>query len=166
MWNEGAIVTAGFDAGEPSGTAGRPIVGALESSDVVQTVCVVSRWFGGTKLGTGGLSRAYGEAARAAVESAREARLVNPVEVLASFRIQYAYAQTAALKRAVASLEAVELEADYGEWVDAVFAVPARRADSFHSAIEETMGGGPDVERLPDRLLDWPREGRLPSNRS
>jgi putative IMPACT (imprinted ancient) family translation regulator len=159
-------VTAGFDAGEPSGTAGRPIIGALERADVVQAVCVVSRWFGGTKLGTGGLSRAYADAARAAVELAREEGLVCPVEVLASYRIRYSYTQTAGLRRAMASLGAVELEAGYGEGVDAVLAVPVTLATSLRSVLEEMRGGGPKVERLPDRLLDWPPEGRLPSNRS
>ena len=47
------------DAGEPGGTAGRPILAALEHFDLDRAVAVVSRWFGGVKLGTGGLGRAY-----------------------------------------------------------------------------------------------------------
>ncbi|HEY8182022.1 MAG TPA: YigZ family protein [Thermoanaerobaculia bacterium] len=51
------------DAGEPSGTAGRPILTAIEGADLANVAVVVVRWFGGIKLGTGGLSRAYREAA-------------------------------------------------------------------------------------------------------
>ncbi len=55
------------DDGEPGGTAGAPILRALESAEVRGVCCVVIRYYGGTKLGTGGLIRAYGEAAREAV---------------------------------------------------------------------------------------------------
>lgn len=52
------------DDGEPSGTAGKPILDALEGRKLTNCICVVTRYFGGTKLGTGGLARAYGECAR------------------------------------------------------------------------------------------------------
>jgi uncharacterized YigZ family protein len=55
------------DAGEPSGTAGEPILGALRSAGLSDAVVIVVRHFGGVKLGTGGLARAYGEAATAAL---------------------------------------------------------------------------------------------------
>jgi uncharacterized YigZ family protein len=55
------------DAGEPRGTAGEPILRALRGAGLSDCVCVVSRWFGGTKLGKGGLARAYAEAARQAI---------------------------------------------------------------------------------------------------
>src|SRR5436309_10346350 len=51
------------DAGEPSGTAGKPILGAIESADLFDAAVVVVRWFGGVKLGTGGLTRAYRDTA-------------------------------------------------------------------------------------------------------
>lgn len=58
------------DDGEPSGTAGAPILDTLRGHDLTDTVVVVTRWFGGTLLGTGGLARAYGDAARAALDAA------------------------------------------------------------------------------------------------
>ncbi len=58
------------DAGEPAGTAGAPILTALRQTGVVDAVCVVVRYFGGVKLGTGGLARAYGEAAGLALAAA------------------------------------------------------------------------------------------------
>ena len=62
-----AIDRAGDD-GEPSGSAGRPILGALSGRDLVDTAVIVSRYFGGTKLGVGGLVRAYGRAAGDALD--------------------------------------------------------------------------------------------------
>ena len=55
------------DDGEPSGTAGPPILDALRGEDLSDVVAVVTRWFGGTLLGTGGLVQAYGDATRAAL---------------------------------------------------------------------------------------------------
>ena len=62
------------DDGEPSGTAGTPMLDVLTGADLTDVVVVVTRWFGGTLLGTGGLVRAYSDAVRAALD---EARLVH-----------------------------------------------------------------------------------------
>jgi uncharacterized YigZ family protein len=58
------------DAGEPAGTAGKPILSAIEGADLFDVGVVVVRWFGGVKLGTGGLSRAYRETAAETMRSA------------------------------------------------------------------------------------------------
>jgi uncharacterized YigZ family protein len=58
------------DDGEPAGTAGRPILEMIHNNDLNHTAIVVTRYYGGIKLGTGGLVRAYGQGARAAIESA------------------------------------------------------------------------------------------------
>ncbi|GAB3880874.1 IMPACT family protein [Terrabacter terrigena] len=63
------------DDGEPSGTAGAPMLDVLRSHGLVDVVAVVTRWFGGTLLGTGGLIRAYGDALTAALEQARLRRM-------------------------------------------------------------------------------------------
>jgi uncharacterized YigZ family protein len=67
----GSSVIEGLsDDGEPTGTAGPPVLAVLRGADLGDTVLVITRYFGGTKLGTGGLVRAYGDAARAAIEAA------------------------------------------------------------------------------------------------
>lgn len=63
-----SITTHCNDAGEPSGTAGRPMLAVLQGSGLGDVVVVVTRYFGGTKLGTGGLVRAYSDAVRAVLE--------------------------------------------------------------------------------------------------
>ena len=80
--------TRSNDDGEPSGTAGRPILGALRSAGLTFTLAVVVRYFGGVKLGTGGLVVAYREAAAAAIaEATVEERLI-----MEQFRVEVPYA--------------------------------------------------------------------------
>lgn len=66
---DGFINERCHDAGEPSGTAGRPILAPLEGNGIINAVVGVIRYFGGVKLGTGGLARAYGTAAKLAIEN-------------------------------------------------------------------------------------------------
>ncbi len=79
----GASVTAHCtDAGEPSGTAGRPMLAVLQGSGLGDVVVVVTRYFGGTKLGTGGLVRAYTDAAKAVLEVLPRAEKVPTYTVM------------------------------------------------------------------------------------
>lgn len=67
---------ASSDAGEPADTAGVPILGVLQSNDLWNILGIVVRWFGGTRLGKGGLARAYRDSLAAAVESGRIVEIV------------------------------------------------------------------------------------------
>jgi uncharacterized YigZ family protein len=71
--------TRAADDGEPGGTAGKPILAAIEGKGLTNTLVVVTRYFGGTKLGTGGLVRAYGEAAALALKDAGQIKCVIAV---------------------------------------------------------------------------------------
>jgi uncharacterized YigZ family protein len=77
------------DAGEPSGTAGRPGLAVLRGSGLGDVAVVVTRYFGGTKLGTGGLVRAYSEAVRLMVESVPRAKKVLTHTVMLAFPYNY-----------------------------------------------------------------------------
>lgn len=68
-WADGAARSRSSDAGEPSGTAGRPILQAIESADLFDVGVVVVRYYGGVKLGTGGLARAYRDAAHEVLQT-------------------------------------------------------------------------------------------------
>ncbi|HVI58406.1 MAG TPA: YigZ family protein [Luteimonas sp.] len=79
-WRIGADYRSSDD-GEPAGTAGRPILAAIDGQGIDRVVVVVTRWFGGTKLGAGGLVRAYGGAAAECLRRARRLPLVAMVEL-------------------------------------------------------------------------------------
>jgi putative IMPACT (imprinted ancient) family translation regulator len=79
-WREGpGGVQGADDDGEPSGTAGAPMLRVLEGEDLVDALAVCIRWFGGTRLGTGGLVRAYTEGVQGAVAEARAQGLLETV---------------------------------------------------------------------------------------
>nr|WP_314581638.1 YigZ family protein [uncultured Pseudomonas sp.] len=70
------------DDGEPGGTAGRPILAAIEAQDFDQIVVLVIRWYGGIQLGTGGLARAYGGGANKCLQQAERMALINRVSLI------------------------------------------------------------------------------------
>lgn len=89
---DGFINERCHDAGEPSGTAGRPILAPLEGESLINTVVGVIRYFGGVKLGTGGLTRAYGTAAKQAIAAAKQIPWVEMTQL--KLEIDYAQLQT------------------------------------------------------------------------
>ena len=99
------------DAGEPSGSAGAPILSAIEGAGITDCIVVVTRWYGGTKLGVGGLVRAYGEAAALALG---EARLRAGTEA-ARMAVRYPYEHTAAVMRAMERAGAERMEHGYAD---------------------------------------------------
>lgn len=121
------------DDGEPAGTGGRPLLGELEARELVDAVLVVTRWFGGTKLGTGGLARAYGAAGGRALEAART-RAVVPGEIR---RVRYAYTDTGSVAHVLEAAGAERGPDDFG--TDVVTEIRIRR------------GEGPELDR---RLRD------------
>jgi uncharacterized YigZ family protein len=152
IWKDGGVAGAGFDAGEPAGTTGRPILGALDRADLVSAVCVVSRWFGGTKLGTGGLTRAYAQAARGVVAGAEERGLLREVEPWTSFRITFPYGVTSRVQRVLARHGARKTASDYAEGVAIVASVPARNAAAFERELADGSGGVAVATRIDERL--------------
>jgi uncharacterized YigZ family protein len=97
------------DDGEPSGSAGAPILAAIEGAGVVDCTVVVTRYFGGTKLGVGGLVRAYGDAAAQALGAAPRLSGLRA----ARLRVRYPYAHTAPVMRLVERAETYEVEHGY-----------------------------------------------------
>ena len=77
---EGKIVEKQSDDGEPSGTAGGPMLNILQKKDLVNVVAIVTRYFGGILLGTGGLVRAYSDATQKAIDTAEKSEIILGVE--------------------------------------------------------------------------------------
>lgn len=98
------------DDGEPGGTAGRPMFQALEGADLGQVGCVVTRYFGGTKLGTGGLARAYARAVAEALDALPRRTLVERVPL----RLRVDFAGEAEARAWLAEQEVPVEQADYG----------------------------------------------------
>lgn len=99
------------DNGEPSSTAGKPILGQLVSFELSDVLMVVVRYFGGIKLGTGGLINAYRAAARDALAHA----VVVEKRVLETVELQFSYGQTDKVMKAVHDTQATLIEQTFGE---------------------------------------------------
>jgi uncharacterized YigZ family protein len=140
------------DAGEPSGSAGAPILAAIEGAGLTDTVVVVTRWYGGTKLGVGGLVRAYGEAAAQALEAAPRRAGIPAVRL----RVAYAYTHTAAVMRAVERASGAELDhgfAEGGRSGTLALTLPAAELDAFAAALRDATAGAVEPERLGETVL-------------
>ena len=134
------------DGGEPSGTAGVPILQVLRGAELSDAVLVVARWFGGTKLGKGGLARAYAAAAREAVERAQGEGVIGRRVPTAALAVELPYERLGAVKRLVRP-PAVELvEEEYGATVRLVLAVHEGERAALEAALADlglaVPGGG------------------------
>ena len=126
------------DDGEPAGTAGRPILAAIDGQGLDQVLVVVTRWFGGIKLGAGGLVRAYGGAAAECLRTAERVPLVVYVEPSLDFRFE----DTGLVHAALAAHGAERLEEVFD-------------ADGVHMRLRVRAD---EAASLADRLRDASRD--------
>lgn len=138
---EGSERKKSSDDGEPSGTAGQPILRVIEGSGCTNVLVIVTRYFGGTLLGTGGLVRAYTQAARAALEDAQKARmclcrkLAVTVEYGALDRLLYA------LRR-----DGIEpQETEYGAKVTLHLIIEEKQGDTVENMITALTSGDAEI---------------------
>jgi uncharacterized YigZ family protein len=121
------------DDGEPSGTAGRPALAVLKGSGLGDAAVVVTRYFGGTKLGTGGLVRAYSEAVRLVVESVPRAELIPTCTIL----IGLPYNWLERLRRLVVAHGGRVLDEDFAVDITLTARFPAERLPDFQAALRQ-----------------------------
>ena len=121
------------DDGEPNGTAGKPILQEIEAADLYYTLCVVTRYFGGTKLGTGGLIRAYSEAARVALSSVPVVVKIRST----TLTLRFDYALESSVRHFIDRFEGRIEHSDYSRGVVFRAAVPESRAAAFIHAVNE-----------------------------
>lgn len=144
----GSTRKVGFsDDGEPHDTAGRPMLDILLHSGVGDVACVVSRWFGGTKLGRGGLVRAYGGAVQAVLDGLETVAKVD----WRRLEVGLDYGAVAAGERALAAHGAERMEARYGARVEWAVRVPAPCRGALVQALRDaTRGAALIVDEDPD----------------
>ncbi len=141
-----AIERAGDD-GEPSGSAGRPILAQLSGKDMVDVIAVVSRFFGGTKLGIGGLVRAYGGAVG---ETLRAATLL-PYRSMEIFSICYQHGVDRATAELVDEMSGTTVDVVYGTDVVRTVSIAAEDHEVFAARLADlTSGQATMVEQSQD----------------
>jgi uncharacterized YigZ family protein len=134
----GASVTAHCnDDGEPSGTAGRPALAVLQGSDLGDAAVVVTRYFGGTKLGTGGLVRAYGDAVRAVLEITPRAEKVAVHTVMMAMP----YSLFEQVRRLIAAFNGIVEEETFTTEVTITCRFAVSRFPDFQAALQELSHG-------------------------
>ena len=145
-WRLGAAgdVTRSNDDGEPSGSAGRPILMQLEGHEVSNAVAAVVRYFGGVKLGVGGLMRAYGGAAGQALDRAE----LLEVEVQVGIRCVHPYGDSGAVQGVLAAWELTAREEEYGEQVSFTVHVGVRVAEAFETALRDATAARATTRRI------------------
>ena len=137
------------DDGEPQGTAGLPMLAVLEGRELTDCVVIVTRYFGGTLLGTGGLVRAYSKAAEAAAEDATFA-LKIPAERM---NISAEYKDEGTIRRLIDAFAergvTVEIESvSYSSNCDMIVNVESAEADALEHNITDTLAGRAAIERV------------------
>jgi len=125
--NPNAIEEFAQDDGEPSGTAGLPILNQLKSFELVNCGCVVIRYFGGTKLGKSGLIQAYGNTTKLCIDQVTLLTIIPTI----NFRIIYPYNQQNQIDQLKNHFDLKELEAEYLEEVTLELACRAEQANEF-----------------------------------
>lgn len=115
------------DAGEPTGTAGKPIFQHLEGKDLVNCLVAVIRYFGGIKLGAGGLTRAYGNTARQVIDTAE----ILPFVALSTVRLTIDYQQLQALEYSLKKLDGQIIKQDFCEQIHLLIQLPSSQLDTL-----------------------------------
>lgn len=137
------------DDGEPSGTAGKPILEVLKNKGLTNTLVVVTRYFGGIKLGTGGLIRAYGTAAVAALDNA----IIEDYIDCRILYLQTDYSFLSATERLLPDFKAVITKRDFADFVGLTVEVPEDKADEYLLALRDKTNGTLTVREKDKKIV-------------
>lgn len=142
------------DDGEPQGTAGIPMLEVFRRESVTNVVCVVTRYFGGVLLGTGGLLRAYTKSAKDALEAAG----ISAVRRWVSVEVPCSYSLLERVKTAAVAADGIVSDLEYGAAVTLRALLPEERADAFQTQMRDLSAGtiavaitGEDFRAVPIR---------------
>ena len=125
------------DDGEPGGTAGRPILTAIDRLSLTNVLVVVTRYFGGTKLGVGGLARAYGEAAELVLQAAGR----KTCYIMTRCDVRFPHECISAVMRLVSHHQAKIVETHYAEQVSMRLEIRTSMAERLRADLVESTRG-------------------------
>lgn len=131
------IINKCSDDGEPSGTAGRPILSIMEGAGLVNAVCTVTRYFGGVLLGTGGLVRAYSDAASQALEAAD----ISPIRRGTYITFVCDYPDEGGIRRLLESEGFDITDSGYTDKVTITVLGPEEKSEALMNRITDMTGG-------------------------
>ena len=131
------IINKCSDDGEPSGTAGRPILSIMEGAGLVNAVCTVTRYFGGVLLGTGGLVRAYSDAASQALDAAD----ISPIKRGRYVTFVCDYPDEGGIRRLLESEDFNITDSGYTDKVTITVLGPEEKAEMLMNRITDMTGG-------------------------
>jgi uncharacterized YigZ family protein len=135
------------DDGEPSGTAGRPILEVIKGRGLTNTMIIVTRYFGGVLLGTGGLVRAYTDSSALAVDTAKEeGRLVN-MRLLLKADIKADYTLSGKVQYSLAGMDVKVFDTIYEDSVIFKVGIPADEADKVIDKVTDVTNAKVLIER-------------------
>ena len=125
------------DDGEPGGTAGRPMLDVLKGRSVTNILVTVTRWFGGTLLGTGGLVHAYGDSVKQVLDKLELVELIDK----SSFSFKCDYAQYQVLKKLMQNYKLYDVTEDFGSVITVSGQIAVTAADDFKERIFDSTNG-------------------------
>jgi uncharacterized YigZ family protein len=129
------------DANEPAGTAGAPTLRVLKGRSVIDALVAVIRYYGGVKLGTGGLSRAYGDTARLAVENAG----IMPYTQMIYISMKIPYGAVNVIAVLIDTVGGVLVSQKFEEFVTISAKIPQTALDEVRTVVREFTRGAQDV---------------------
>ncbi len=124
------------DDGEPNGSAGKPILFAIKKYDLSDLIVVVTRYFGGTKLGVGGLARAYSDATEAVLQLCKQKK----VHITKRIKVFCTYDDLNAIKHLVSEF-AINSEESYHDAVEIIAEIPISKIENFNHRVTEASSG-------------------------
>jgi uncharacterized YigZ family protein len=134
------------DDGEPSGTAGRPVLSVLMGSGFGDLTVVVTRYFGGIKLGTGGLVRAYSDAAKNIIQ-----RLEKAVKILTStYQVEITYGLNVRMKLGIKSIDGKILSTNYGSEIIMTIQLPVEKSPQFTQMVNDISSGKSKIKLISE----------------
>lgn len=142
------------DDGEPQGTAGMPVLETLQKRGLTDCVVVVTRYFGGILLGAGGLTRAYGTAAKLALNESGISRM----RLWATLALACSYALYERMRLVAEQNGGIITETDFGADVTLTVILPAEDVEDFRKEVTELTAGSVETLVLEEQFMPGPRE--------